>query len=98
MENHPLNRVTAFLPVAMSLFALLVVMKAAVDYERVGPPSHENGHWHLFMLMMLAQVPLILFFVFQSRRQWRMAWPVLATQLSLWCLSFAAALYFPGLS
>ncbi|HVW71117.1 MAG TPA: hypothetical protein VHB68_19210 [Steroidobacteraceae bacterium] len=99
MQNHPINRVTAFLPVVMSLLALLVIMKGAVDYERLGPPQHpEQGRRYLFMLMMLAQLPLILYFIVQSRREWRAAWPVLAAQLSLWGLSFAAALYLPGLS
>jgi hypothetical protein len=97
MSDHPINRLSGIAPMMMSLVALLSVAKAVINFKHYGPPLDEDGPWHVFILMMLLQLPIILYFIFRSRREFRRALPVLATQMSLWALSLGAAYYFPGL-
>jgi hypothetical protein len=79
------------------LVALLAVAKAFVNFTRHGPPLDKDGPWHVFMLSMFVQLPIILYFIFEYRRALRRGLPVLATQLSLWGLSMGAACYSPGI-
>ena len=97
MNYHPINRLSGIAPMMMSSVALLAVAKAFVNYKHYGPPLDEDGPWHVFMLMMFTQLPIILCFVFRSRREFPRALPVLVTQMSLWAISLGAAHYFPGL-
>jgi hypothetical protein len=97
MTDHPINRVSGFAPIIMSLVALLAVAKAFVNFTRHGPPLDEDGPWHVFMLSMFVQLPIILYFIFEYRRALRRALPVLATQLSQWGLSMGAACYLSGI-
>jgi hypothetical protein len=98
MNDHPSNRlISASLPIFMSLVALLAVVKGVVNFRKYGPPLTEDGPWHVFMLMMFVQLPIIVYFIIKSRRELRRALPVLAAQLSLWGVSMGAAVSLPGL-
>ena len=97
MSSHPINRVSGLAPIMMSLLALLAVAKAVVNFKRFGPPGDEDGPWDVFVLMMLVQPPIILYFLYCSRHEFRRMLPVLATQVSLWVISLGAAYGLPGL-
>jgi hypothetical protein len=97
VSDQPISRLSGVAPIMMSLVALLAVVKAAVNYEHDGPPLDEDGPWHVFLLMLFMQLPIIWYFVFRSRREFPRALPVLVTQMSLWAISLGAGYYFPGL-
>lgn len=96
MSKHPINRVSAFAPFLMSLVAMLAVSKAIVNFKRYDPPMDEDGPWHVFMLMMSVQIPVMICFAFRHRRMFRAALPILATQIFIWVVSLGAAYYFTG--
>ena len=77
MLKHP----SAFLPVAMSLGALAVVM-VFLALHGTAPQADEGAAAHIWQLLMAAQVPIVLFFAIkwvpQSPRQ---AVSVLALQV-----------------
>ena len=55
------RRPSGFLPVAMSLIALLLVL-AHVATVGVEPQADEGAEAHLWQLLMVAQLPLIAYF------------------------------------
>ncbi len=65
MEPNPLiqmmKRPTAFLPTAMSLAALIMVLVSVARYG-AGHPGDEGAVAHLWQLLMAGQVPIIVFF------------------------------------
>ena len=67
MSGHPIHRLSGVAPIMMSLVALLAVVKAAVNYKHYGPPFDEDGPWHVFMLVMFMQLPIILHFCLQIK-------------------------------
>ena len=75
--KHP----SAFLPVAMSLGALAVVVMF-VALHGTAPQADEGAAAHIWQLLMAAQAPIVLFFAIkwvpQSPRQ---AAPILALQV-----------------
>ena len=97
MKNHPFNRLSAYAPIYMSVIALLAVAKAMVNFKRFGPALDEDGPWHVFMLMMFLQLPIIFYFVVRYRDELGKVLPIFAAQLSMWVLSLTAAWYFPGI-
>ncbi|MGA2710440.1 MAG: hypothetical protein ACLQJ0_22160 [Steroidobacteraceae bacterium] len=97
MDDHPINRVSGSAPIMMSPVALMAMAKAFVNFNQHGPPLDEDGPWHVFMLSMFGQLPIILYLIFECRRTFRGALPILATLLSLWAVSMGAAYYFPGI-
>jgi len=97
MDEHPINRWSGVVPLLMSLIALLAVAKAVGNYRRYGPPLDEDAAWHVFALMMCLQPPIVLYFIFRSRRELRRALPVLGAQISIWAICVGAIWYFPGI-
>jgi hypothetical protein len=75
--KHP----SAFLPVAMSLGAIAVVL-IVVALHGTAPQADEGAAAHIWQLLMAAQAPIILFFAIkwvpQSPRE---AVPILALQV-----------------
>lgn len=62
------NKTSALLPVIMSLAALLLVgIQLAVNGMR--PQSDEGALAHVYQLLLLAQLPVIAFFVLKWARQ-----------------------------
>lgn len=87
MNEHPFNRVSAFAPIFMSIVALLAV---AHSYRQA---SHEDGSWHIWMLMLFFQLPLTCYLTITSRREFRRVIPILTTQAALWIVSLVAGAY-----
>lgn len=87
MKEHPINRVSALAPIFMSMLALLAV---AHSYRHA---SHEDGNWHVWILLLFAQLPFLLYFVVTSRRQLRGVVPIVAIQVALWATSVIAGAY-----
>lgn len=76
MLKHP----SAFLPVAMSLAALAVVL-LFIALNGTAPQADEGTAAHLWQLLMAAQAPIILFFAAKwLPRSPRQALPVLGLQ------------------
>jgi hypothetical protein len=77
MLKHP----SAFLPVAMSLGALAVVL-VYLAVHGPAPQEDEGAAAHLWQLLMAAQAPIILFFAIRwVPESPRRAVPVLALQV-----------------
>jgi len=92
MDTNPISRICASAPIYMSILALLAV---AHSYRGA---SHEDGGWHIWMLMLLLQLPLVFYFAFTSRQQFRKAAPLVATQATLWALGLIAGALQPAWS
>ena len=89
---------SAYLPVTMSLAALVIVLGAvAVDHAHGGAIAHdpdEGAIAHLFQLLMTVQWPITLFFVVKwVRRAPRPMLGVLGLQAAAW-LAGCAPVYF----
>jgi MFS superfamily sulfate permease-like transporter len=80
-EGSLIRHPSAFLPVAMSLAALVTVI-AAIAFHGTAPQPDEGAAAHLWQLLMAAQVPVIAFFAFRwGPRAPRPAIAVLALQV-----------------
>ncbi len=76
-----LKRPSAFLPVAMSLSALAVVLCHIAVYG-AAREADEGAAAHVFQLLMVVQAPIVLFFAFKwLPRDPRPALRLLALQL-----------------
>jgi len=76
MLKHP----SAFLPVAMSMLALCVVV-IFVATHGTAPQADEGTAAHLWQLLIAGQIPIILSFAIRNLHQApRQALPVLALQ------------------
>jgi hypothetical protein len=104
MERDPssfgavMRRPSAYLPVAMSLAALAMVLGAVVvglaEGGHIARDPDEGAIAHLFQLLMTVQWPITLFFVVKwLRRAPRPALGVLALQAGAW-LAGCAPVYF----
>ncbi len=60
-SNPTLRQPSAFLPIAMSLAALMVVLGQIV-LVGVAPQADEGTAAHLWQLLILAQAPIVAFF------------------------------------
>lgn len=84
-----LKRPSAYIPVAMSLGALAVVL-VRVAVVGVAPHADEGVAAHLWQLLVIAQLPVIAFFVIKwLPRGFRSALPVLALQVATALAAFA---------
>ena len=77
MLKHP----SAFLPVAMSVGALAIVL-IFVALHGTAPQADEGAAAHIWQILMAAQVPIVLFFAVKwLPRSPRQAVPVLGLQV-----------------
>jgi hypothetical protein len=79
------------MPILMSIAVLAMV---AVEVWKHGPhaPRHDEGTAdHIAMLLMYGQVPIMFWFAAAGSKRVLRILPVLALQLALWALTFAAA-------
>jgi hypothetical protein len=90
MDARPIRRISAQAPIYMSVVALW----AATNGLRHA--SHEDGQWHIWMLMLFLQLPFILYLIISSRRQWRSVRFILISQAALWGLSLFAGSFVSG--
>jgi hypothetical protein len=96
MNNALLKKPSAFLPIAMSLLALAVVLLHIAIYGIAREPD-EGGAAHLWQLLMAGQLPFIAFFAIRWLRSLpRQASVVLALQAAA-ALTAAAPVYFLNL-
>ncbi len=90
MIKHP----SAFLPVAMSLTSLVVVLVALDHAGHVVHDSDEGPAAHIFQLLMTLQWPITLFFAVKwLRRAPGQTLRILALQAAAW-LAGCAPVYF----
>jgi hypothetical protein len=99
MDQYPdsfvdlLKRPSAFLPLAMSLTALAIVLGDIAIYGVVHD-SDEGTPAHLWQLLMTAQMPVVVFFAIKwLRRAPKPTLRVLALQAGAW-LASCAPVYF----
>jgi hypothetical protein len=91
-----LKRPSAFLPVAMSLAALVTVLAHVVRFG-VAREADEGAAAHVFQLLMVAQVPILAAFAIKwLPRTPREALPVLALQVGA-ALAALAPVFFLNL-
>lgn len=64
MNPSLIKKPAAYLPIAMSLTALALVLVHAARYGIIHE-ADEGPTAHLFQMLMAAQVPLVLFFAFK---------------------------------
>ena len=85
LEMNPatlLKRPSAFLPVVMSLVALVIVLVFLVSHGPA-PQADEGAAAHIWQLLMAAQVPIVLYFAIRwVPENPREAVPILALQLA----------------
>ncbi len=96
--NFPtmIKQPSAFLPVAMSLAALAVVLGHVVMFG-AAREADEGTAAHIFQLLMAAQVPIVAFFAIRYLPQTpKYALPVLALQAGA-ALAALAPVYFLNL-
>jgi len=83
----------AFLPVAMSLAALFVVLGHAAIYGMVHE-ADEGAAAHIFQLLMVAQIPVVAYFAIKwLPRAPRQTLGVLALQAGAGIAAFAAVFF-----
>ncbi|MDP9003855.1 MAG: hypothetical protein M3N12_03590 [Verrucomicrobiota bacterium] len=75
-----MRRPSAFIPVAMSLAALAVVVVHLIT-SGTARQADEGTAAHLWQLLMAAQIPIMAFFAIRWLPQPRVALPVLALQV-----------------
>jgi hypothetical protein len=84
------TRPSAFLPIGMSLAALVILVVALVSGWGVPADGDEGAAAHLWQLLIFAQLPLVAFFAIQwVPRSPRLAIYVLTIQMAA---AFASAL------
>jgi len=91
------KRPSAYLPVAMSLVALTLVLGyvAIYGFKSSSQPQDEGAAAHLFQLLMVLQAPIVLFFALKwLPREPREALTVLALQLGAWCAALGTLFLF----
>jgi hypothetical protein len=89
-----LQKPSAVLPILMSVLALVVVVAHLVTYG-TAREADEGTAAHLFQILIAAQVPLIIFFLFK----WlpprpKQALATLALQTGMALLAMAPVFYF----
>ena len=90
MLKHP----SAYLPIALSLGALATIL-VFITLHGTAPQPDEGTAAHIWQLLMIAQIPFVMFFaikwVWQSPRR---AVPILALQLGAALAAMAPVFFF----
>ena len=98
MGRSVMKKPSAIAPIVMSLLALLLIVVHVARYGLV-QDTDEGTSAHLFQLLMVCQVPIVVFFALrwlpESPAQARI---VLALQLSAGLVAFAALVVFEYLA
>ena len=93
MSRSLMKQPSAYLPLAMSLAGLALVLVHAARYGVVHE-ADEGAAAHIFQLLMVAQVPVVAFFAMKwLPRAPREALQVLALQLIAVIAAFAAVFF-----
>ena len=97
MNLSLLKRPSAFVPVAMSLMALalLVGYVALYGVQSNNPPHDEGAAAHLFQFLMVLQAPIVLFFAAKwLPRAPAQALTVLVVQACAWVAALGSLFMF----
>jgi hypothetical protein len=87
-----LKRPSAFLPPLMSLAAVATIM-LHIAMHGTAPQADEGAAAHIWQLLMIGQVPIIIYFATRWVPQWpREGMPVLALQIAAALAAFAPVL------
>lgn len=78
-------------PILMSIAMLSMVAFDLWKHGTHAPRHDEDTADHIAMLLMYGQVPIMFCFAASGRKRVLRILPVLALQLALWALAFAAA-------
>ena len=90
MDRSSLYRVSRTAPQIMSLLALVICAVAWAGIVR-DPPGDEGPMAHIYQLIMVGQIPLMVFFlVMVARRGHPQNLPVFGLQIALWISALAA--------
>ena len=90
VNDSPIKQPSALLPIAMSLVALALVLGHAVIFGIVHE-ADEGTAAHIWQILMAAQVPIVVFFIFKwLPRRPRDSVKVLALLVGIWLANFAA--------
>ena len=93
MNRSLMKQPSAFLPLAMSIVALAIVLAHAAVYGVVHE-ADEGTPAHIFQLLMAAQVPIVVFFAIKwLPRAPRQALQVLALQAGAVLAAFASVFF-----
>jgi hypothetical protein len=96
MNRQVINRISAIVPVLLSLAAFLMVVSALVfHWAPARPDGDEGAPAHVFQLLIAAQLPFILIYLVTA--DWRAGrraavWPLL--QVGALVQAFAPVAYF----
>jgi len=86
----PIKRPSAWLPLAMSLAALALVLGHAAIFGIVHE-ADEGAAAHVWQILMAAQLPIVAYFAFKwVPKQPRQSLQVLALLAGTWLVNFAA--------
>src|SRR5258705_2979624 len=91
LENvSPIKQPSAYLPFAMSLAALTLVLGHAAVYGVVHE-ADEGAAAHIWQILMAAQLPLVAYFIFKwLPKRPRESLQILALLAGTWLANFAA--------
>ncbi len=93
MDVPSIKNPAAFVPVAMSLAALSIVLGHVATYGVIHE-ADEGTAAHLFQILMVLQVPLVAFFAFKwLPRAPRQALPLLGLQALAAAAAFSAVFF-----
>jgi FtsH-binding integral membrane protein len=96
MNILPVKQVSGWLPIAMSLTALIVVLGHIAMFGTAQEPD-EGAAAHIWQLLMAAQFPVVAFFAIKwLPRTPKKALPVFALQVGV-ALTAVAPVYLLGL-
>ncbi|HYS46490.1 MAG TPA: hypothetical protein VEM35_08630 [Rhizomicrobium sp.] len=94
MRPDFINRVSATLPVILSLLACGLVLGAVATGWGMAR-NDEGAAAHLFQLLIAAQIPIIVIYILTADwRRWRTPVGRLALQVAALMLAFAPVAYF----
>jgi len=86
-------RLTAWLPILMSLISLALVLQGHFEFGS-HPPKDEGWQAHIFQFLMGAQLPIVALFVLNHRWNFKKHLPVFAAQVLFYLLALGALRYF----
>ena len=86
-----MHRVLGFTPILISLFWVMFIVRAGSAYCRP-PHADEDAAAHLFQILMVAQIPFIIGWIFtKGARPLAQILPMLVIQILAWAAAAMAA-------
>ncbi|MCU0342555.1 MAG: hypothetical protein MUF28_01895 [Ignavibacterium sp.] len=93
LNNSLLIRPSAYLPLFMSLLAILMVVIHFAIYGKVYE-ADEGVLAHIFQLLMVLQIPIVMYFLFKwLQNKPKQTLHILVLQAALWILAIVAVIF-----